>query len=394
MNNWELTVPMYRSRQSEDKISFSTQYKQKINSRNNFSLGVVVEHYTIDYLDSVKNTDIQEFQEIINTKANMQLYRAYAQWQHKLNDRLSAVIGLNFQHFALNNESAFEPRIGIKWDMNDKQSLSFGYGKHSQMQPKIIYYTITHDTINNVDFTTNEDVKFTRAEHLVLGYDYLINQNFRIKVETYYQRLYRVPVKESFPEFSMINTGDFFGIPQEDSLINEGTGRNYGIELTLEKFLSKGYYFLFTASVFDSKYKGYDGTLRNTAFNGNYVFNLLGGYEFSLKNNRMLTIDMKTVWAGGRRYVPIDEVLSTIENSEERNWILAYHNKYDDYFRTDLRIGFKKNGRKTSQEWAIDLQNLTGFQSLFMEGWDPAESKVYTVYQQGFYPMFLYRIQF
>ncbi len=394
MNNWELTVPMYRGRQSEDKISFSTQYKQKINSRNNFSLGVIVDQYTIDYLDSVKNTDIQEFQETINTRANMSLYRAYAQWQHRFSDQLSAYAGLNFQHFALNNESALEPRIGMKWSISTKQSLSFGYGKHSQMQPKIIYYSFTHDTVNNIDFTTNEDVKFTRAEHLVFGYDYLINRDFRIKVETYYQRLYRVPVKESFPEFSMINTGDFFGIPQEDSLINKGTGRNYGIELTVEKFLSKGYYFLFTASVFDSKYKGYDKVLRNTAFNGNYVFNLLGGYEFNLRKNRMLTIDMKVVWAGGRRYVPIDEALSGIENSEERNWNLAYDNKYDDYFRTDLRIGYKVNGKRTSQEWAIDLQNLTGFQSLFMEGWDAAESKKYKVYQQGFVPMFLYRIQF
>lgn len=393
-NNWELTIPMYRSRQSEDKISFTTQYKQKINARNNFNLGIIIDRYAIDYLDSVKNTDIQQFQEIINTRAGMSLYRAYGQWQHKFNDRLSAVAGLNFQHFAMNNESALEPRFSMRWSINTKQSLSFGYGKHSQIQPKIIYYTITHDTINNTDFTTNEDVKFTRADHFILGYDYLINKDFRIKIESYYQRLYSVPIKESFPEFSMINTGDFFGIPQEDSLVNKGTGRNFGIELTVEKFLSKGYYLLFTASIFDSKYKGYDKILRNTAFNGNYVFNLLGGYEFSLSRNRMLTVDMKTVWAGGRRYVPIDEALSQIENSEERDWNLAYENKYDDYFRTDLRIGFKVNGKKTSQEWAIDLQNLTGFQSLFMEGWDPAENKIYTVYQQGFYPMFLYRIQF
>jgi outer membrane receptor protein involved in Fe transport len=192
----------------------------------------------------------------------------------------------------------------------------------------------------------------------------------------------------------MINTGDFFGIPQEDSLINKGTGRNYGAELTVEKFLGNGYYFLFTASVFDSKYKGYDDVLRNTAFNGNYVFNLLGGYEFSLKKERMLTVDMKAVWAGGRRFVPIDEALSAIEQAEERDWNLAYHDKYNDYFRTDLRIGLKINGKKTCQEWAIDLQNLTGFRSLFMEGWDAAENEKYTVYQQGFYPMFLYRIQF
>jgi hypothetical protein len=394
MNNWELTVPMYRSRQSEDKMSFSTQYRQKINSRNNFSLGVIIDRYSIDYLDSVMNSDIQEFQEIVNTRANMTLFRAYAQWQHKFSDQLSAYAGLNFQHLGLNGESVIEPRLSMKWSINPKHAFSLGYGKHSQMQPKIIYYTLTHDTINNIDFTTNEDLKFTRADHFVLGYDYLINKDFRIKIESYYQRLYRVPVKESFPEFSLLNTGDFFGIPQEDSLVNKGTGRNYGIELTVEKFLSKGYYFLLTASVFDSKYKGYDNILRNTAFNGNYVFNLLGGYEFSLRKNRMLTLDMKTVWAGGRRYVPIDEALSRIENSEERDWNHAYHDKYDDYFRTDFRIGLKINGRKTSQEWALDLQNLTGFQSLFLEGWDAAEQKIYTVYQQGFVPMMLYRIQF
>lgn len=394
LNNWELTVPMYRSRQSEDKMSFSTQYRQKINSRNNFSLGVIIDRYSIDYLDSVMNSDIQEFQEIVNTRANMTLFRAYAQWQHKFSDQLSAYAGLNFQHLGLNGESVIEPRLSMKWSINPKHAFSLGYGKHSQMQPKIIYYTLTHDTVNNIDFTTNKDVKFTRADHFVLGYDYLINKDFRIKIESYYQRLYRVPVKESFPEFSLLNTGDFFGIPQEDSLVNKGTGRNYGIELTVEKFLSKGYYFLLTASVFDSKYKGYDNILRNTAFNGNYVFNLLGGYEFSLRKNRMLTLDMKTVWAGGRRYVPIDEALSRIENSEERDWNHAYHDKYDDYFRTDFRIGLKINGRKTSQEWALDLQNLTGFQSLFLEGWDAAEQKIYTVYQQGFVPMMLYRIQF
>ncbi|NOT38584.1 MAG: HAMP domain-containing histidine kinase, partial [Saprospiraceae bacterium] len=42
----------------------------------------------------------------------------------------------------------------------------------------------------------------------------------------------------------------------------------------LEKFYSKGYYFLFTTSIFESKYKASDGILRNTAFNGNYVVNL------------------------------------------------------------------------------------------------------------------------
>ena len=355
--------PMYRARESENKVSFSTQYKQKLNSKNNFSLGLIIDYYYINYLDSSRFDDVI-FRRTIDTKADMMLNRLYAQWQHRFSDDLTIYGGVNSQYFGLNHQLVVEPRMSIKWSLDKKQSLSFGYGQHSQIQPKIIYYTITNDTINHLSFTTNKDVKFTQAHHFVIGYDYLIN------------------------------TGDFFGLPQEDSLVNKGTGRNYGVELTVEKFLSKGYYFLFTASIFDSKYRGYDGILRNTAFNGNYVFNLLGGYEFTLSRNRMLTVDAKTVWAGGRRYVPIDETISAAGNSEERDWSLAYNNKYDDYFRTDLRIGFKINGKKSSQEWAVDLQNITGFQSLFMEGWDSVKKEKYYTYQQGFFPMFLYRIRF
>ena len=228
----------------------------------------------------------------------------------------------------------------------------------------------------------------------MLGYDYLINKNFRMKAETYYQYLYHIPVAASSPEFSLINAGDFFGIPLEDSLVNKGTGQNYGLELTVEKFLSNGYYFLFTASVFDSKYKGYDGIQRNTAFNGNYVFNLLGGYERNIGTKTMITVDLKTVWAGGRRYVPVNVEESIQSGSEVRDWNRAYDFKYDDYFRTDLRIGLKRNGKRVCQEWGLDLQNITGFRSVFMEGFDAQAGETYTVYQQGFAPMFLYRIQF
>jgi len=65
--------------------------------------------------------------------------------------------------------------------------------------------------------------------------------------------------------------------------MNEGTGENYGLEFTLERFFSKGYYVLGTASLFQSTYKGSDGIERSTAFNGQYVLNLLGGKEFRLK---------------------------------------------------------------------------------------------------------------
>jgi hypothetical protein len=242
--------------------------------------------------------------------------------------------------------------------------------------------------------TTNEDLKFTRSNHYVLGYNYLLNKDFRVKIETYYQYLHNVPVAESSPEFSMLNMGGEFGMQGVDSMVNTGTGRNYGVELTMEKFLNKGYYILFTTSLFDSKYRGYDDTLRNTAFNGNYVFNLLAGYEKKLGAKCMMTFDIKTVWAGGKRYIPINLSESRRLKEEVRDYSRAYEDRYDDYFRTDLRIGFKINGRRVSQEWGLDLQNVTGFQSIFAQGYDAEKDEIYTTYQRGFMPMMLYRIQF
>lgn len=393
-NNAELFIPWVRSKQIEDKISISTQFRHKLSAHDNYSFGAILDFFFVDYLDSIYDSDYSRFITRTDIQGELNLFRAYAQWQHKFSEQFMAYGGLHTQYFNLNKEIVFEPRLNLQWKISPKQTLSAGFGKHSQLQPKVVYFIREYDEINNTYFTTNQNLSFTKSDHYVLGYNYLVSKDFRFKVEGYYQNLYDIPVKKSFPEFSMINAGADFAIPQEDSLINEGSGINYGLEFTTEKFLSHGYYFLFTASVFNSKYRGYDQILRNTAFNGNYVFNLLSGYEYKINEKSMLTFDIKLVWAGGKHYVPIDLEKSQQEKKDIRNWNLAYNHKYDDYFRTDLRIGFKLNGRKITQEWALDLQNISGYQSIFMEGYDVEKKEPYTIYQQGFFPMMLYRIQF
>ncbi len=108
----------------------------------------------------------------------------------------------------------------------------------------------------------------------------------------------------------------------------------------------------------------------------------------------MFTIDLKAVLAGGKRYLAIDRQKSIDKREDVRDWSTAYEKKYDPYFRTDLRFGLKRNRKSFSQEWGIDLENVTGFRSIFMESFDVTKSEIYKVYQQGFIPMFLYRMQF
>ncbi len=393
-NSGNISMPFFRGHQSETKVSASTRFIFKPNSNNHLSAGITYDHYFVNFIDSIYKFEHQRFINQTDVNANLGLIRGFTQWQHSFNAKLTAYAGVHSLYFKQSKEWVWEPRASLKYSFAHQQSLSAGYGKHSQIQPKLVYFIESYIPEDDSYYRSNEKIKMTRANHYVLAYEKILGQDFRLKLESYYQELYKVPVKKDFPEFSLINAGDNFAVPDEDSLVNKGTGYNYGLELTLEKFLSNGYYFLLTTSLFDSKYKGYDGIERNTAFNGNYVMNVLGGYEFEIGRQNMITLDVKTVWAGGRRYVPIDLEESIKTGTPEYDWSNAYKNRYNDYFRTDLRIGFKMNRKKYSQEWAIDLQNISAYKSIFTEGYDAEKQETYKIYQQGFLPMFLYRIQF
>lgn len=386
--------PVYRGNQTESRFSFSTQLRHKVNSNANFIVGLMADRFYVDFVDSVMTDEYQKFITITDADGMLELIRGYGQWQHRFGKGFTGNAGVHVQYVLLNDEVSVEPRLGMTWQVTPRQSLSAGFGMHSQMQPKEIYFVQTYHSDTDTYSLSNEELKMTRSNHFVAGHQYLLNSHFRIRTELYYQQLYNVPVREGSPTLSLVNAGDFFSAPKANNLINEGKGRNLGAELTVERFLNKGWYFLFTASLFDSKYTGHDQVWRNTAFNGNYVFNLLGGYEMKVGTKGTFTVDLKTVWAGGKRYIPIDAVASKEQAKEVRDVDNSYASKYADYFRTDLRLGYRINHKKFSQEWAIDLQNITGYQSIFMEGWDVVKEEVYQVYQQGFMPMFLYRIQF
>jgi len=177
-------------------------------------------------------------------------------------------------------------------------------------------------------------------------------------------------------------------------LVNHGKGRNYGLELTLEKTFSRGYYFLATVSLYNSKYTGSDKVWRNSAFNGQYVGNLLGGKEWKINEKNSFSADLKLALAGGRPYIPVD-----LEKSRETGWEVtdknrSYEDRLKSYFRIDLKLTYKQNGKKMAQEWFIDFQNVTNTKNIFSKYYDARTQKIKTSYQVGFYPNFNYRIEF
>ena len=146
--------------------------------------------------------------------------------------------------------------------------------------------------------------------------------------------------------------------------------------------------------MFESKYKGSDGIERSTAFNSNYVVNALGGKEFKIGKKMSLALDTKVTVAGGQRYTPIDLVESIKRNQEYRDDNLAFSEQFDAYFRWDFKITISQNGSKFSQQFSVDLQNLTNQKNIFAYGYNPKTQIISTTYQRSFFPAVQWKIFF
>jgi len=392
---YEILPPLnyYGDESSEIMYSLSSRISHKMNAKGNLSIGVSADLYNVFYMDSAIMQDYT-YRKLTNTSNELALlYQGFVQFQYKFTDDIVFYSGLHYQLFNLNTSQAFEPRANIKWNMNNKHALSMGFGFHSQLQPRLFYFLETTNPDKSVS-QTNRDLGFSKSNQFVIGYDYSINKDFRLKFETYYQYLFQVPVEKEPSSYSVINYGSDFYSERSDSLINQGTGVNYGVELTLEKFLSKNYYFLITTSLFESRYKASDNVDRNTIFNGNYVVNLLSGYSFKIGKYNALNLDLKIVNAGGRHYIPVDLEKSQLANTRILDYEQAYLPQYPSYFRIDTRISFKLNRSKFNAELAFDLQNITQHQNILLETYDVESGSIKYDYQLGLFYFFLLRFQF
>ncbi len=384
--------PNYRNTSYTIKYSANTTYNKKFNSRNFVNAGFYLDFYNTSFVDSIDN-DGKGFVTLRDYKGQTFLGRGFIQWKHAFSEKLSLNTGFTYQYLILNSSSAPEPRLGLRYEFSKKQSVSFGAGLHSQVQPLYIYFATANLGNGHVQ-ETNRNLDFTRAMHAVVAYDVNLFNSVRIKAELYYQYLYNIPVKAYPNYFSTVNLGADFNSPNVDSLVSKGTGDNYGIELTLEKFYSKGYYFLMTASLFESKYHASDHVYRSTAFNGNYVFNVLGGKEFKIKEKHILALDVKVTYAGGKRYIPIDLTASILAQSEVRDPAYAYTNQYDPYFRIDVKPSYKLNTKRFTHEISVDIQNVTRHNNIFQQQYDVNTQTINTDYQLKFFVIPQYRLTF
>ncbi|MFC2138913.1 TonB-dependent receptor, partial [Bacteroidota bacterium] len=378
----------------------NVMYSNKINTHNKIKIGIKYTIHIYDYLQSYLPEDAKTLFTVVDFNENVATLQNYISWKYRLNENITIVSGIHNMNVLINNKSTLEPRIAVNWKINRTNSVHIGYGNHSTMESIHHYYTKVEQVDGSV-VEPNTDLDLLKAHHYVVGYEKRFNGNFMAKVELYYQYIYNIPVEDvDTSYFATINEGlDYRYV----DLVNEGTGKNYGVEVTFERFFANDYFFLVNASLFNSTYKSLEGMERNTMYNKKYLGNILYGKEFQnlgQNKNKTLAINSKLFIQGGQRFTPLlrdDDGNLIVDPENNRFWDYeqAYEAYLDNVYQINVSISYKINKLKATHEIFLDLQNLTNYKGRTYEYYDESEpGNIGYASQFGFFPNLMYRVYF
>ncbi len=349
-------IPTSDAARNNYRITLQSTLNSYVNRRHFNKTGFYINGlmYDLDIDHAIDET--APLRKIAEERGRSMRYQFYTQSQFDLSSRLKLNAGFHSQYFQLNKELTFEPRVSLDYALSELSNVAIAYGLHSQTE-SLGFYFIKDDLGNE----PNRDLKLMKSHHIVISYRNQLSQHINLRVEPYYQYLTDVPVSpDSY--ISTLNTQDnvFF----DEVLVSEGTGRNVGVDFTLEQYLHNGFYALLTASVFDSKYTAADGIERNTRLNKNYVGNVVVGKEWQVgrgKNNTF-SANVRLNYLGGNREEAIN-VTSSIEEDrivfEEVGDDISFTNRLQDVPIYSFTLSYRKNKPKFSSVWSLQILNAS-----------------------------------
>lgn len=349
-------IPQSKIQVANTNLILSSFINKTFSQKHTNKTGILITGMMYDILLNKSFAPDAPTQEIVNSNGRSTLLSAYSSSAVSLSEKLVMNIGVNAQWFTLNNHYTVEPRLGFRYQLKQNHAVGIAYGLHSRLEQLNYYF---NNSLTTGASAVNKNLDFTKSNHFVLSYDWNVTDLVHIKVEPYYQQLFSVPVMAN-SSFSFLNLqGDWFFA---EKLQNTGGGRNYGIDLTLEKYISKGYYFLLSGSLFESKYKGGDGVWRDTRFNRNYVCNFLIGKEWKMgKNNQnTLSVNTRATYQGGNRYSPINEAATLSSEAVVFDESNAFSQQSDPALNVHFTASFKINKHKSTREIALKILNISG----------------------------------
>jgi hypothetical protein len=387
----QLRRPAYRG---------SLTYLHKFNARSKVQVGSKYTLFDARFEQNRFSNAGSQKVALLDFQENISTIRNFVSWKYRATERLLLVAGLHNMNVLFNQKSTLEPRLALEWRATGGCKVNIGYGRHSNME-SIHHYFAKVKQPNGSVTEPNRDLDLLKADHFVLGFERRLGKNMRAKVEFYYQNLFDLPVENlDTSYFATIVEGlDFRYV----DLVNAGKGRNYGVEITLEKFFSRNYYFLLNGSIYRSKYTPLDGIERNTPFAGDYLVNALAGKEFpglGKRKNQTFALNTRMFFGGGRKIIPLlrdagGNLAVDVAKNQVWDYSRAFETSLDDPYQIQVSMSYKWNKRRATHELFLNLDNVTNNKGRIMEFYDETEpGKVGHMTQFGFFPNLMYRVYF
>ncbi|MEE4197826.1 MAG: TonB-dependent receptor [Bacteroidales bacterium] len=359
-NNPSSLTPKHHINNIEGKATLASVLTHKFNSQTTVKAGVDVSNLYYLLHGDVLDFSTHEYSTFMNGSGNSWMIKAHIQGKYMVSPDISIIAGINSSWFQLSSDFKFEPRVSASWQVHPKHQFSLGYGNHSQTEPLFIYFVSPEDPLPGEKEQPNKDLKRSGAHHFVVGYDWSPTKNYHLKIEPYYQALYDVPVVDGTP-YSMLNFRSDWLFNKK--LENKGTGTNLGVDITLERYLNDGYYFISTLSIYDSEYTGGDGVERKTRYDGGYVFNILGGKEWTIKDKNLLGVNLKFSFLGPHWYYPVDPDASHLAGDIIYDDTQPFNDRYSNLETiTDITLTYRINNQNYASVWAFQIKNILGKQ--------------------------------
>ncbi len=351
--------------------------------------GLTVQQLFYDLHLRYAPNDVPPLVPLVQGDGNSTLLQFYTQSKVDLSRRTTLNAGLHAGYFALTGHYTLEPRVSLRQALPGDQAIKVGYGLHSQIEDLRLYF-IEQASPDGV-IRPNRKLDFTKAHHLVLGYERPLRADTRLNAEVYYQYLFDVPVVPD-SSFSMLNWEQDWTF--DGRLVNQGAGKNYGVDLTLERFFSNGYYYLLTGSLFDSRYRGGDGVWRETRFDQQFAANALFGKEYTIgRSGNLLGINGRLMAMGGRRYSPIDHAASIERQEVVFDESRAFTERKSGIFIVDLTLTYRRNHRRFSDVWALQVKNVLGVKDTYFD-YNFQTNRVEEVKEGYPVPVLSYKVEF
>lgn len=315
-----------------------------------------------------------------------QLIQPYAQLRLRPGDRFTVILGVHAMFLTLNDRASVEPRLGLRYQFSEKQSVSLAWGLHSRMLPLGNYFT----RIGGRE--VNRDANFVRAMHLVGGFDQILGRGLRLHAEVYWQKSYDVPVAPG-SSWSILNTIDGFA---KRALVNTGSGENAGLDLSLEKSFAGGTFFILGGSLSRSRYTDAQGREFPTVFDSGVSATFMGGKEWEFRNVSVVQLGFKVLYNGGQRLTPLlpGQPVNRYSPEPLLDESRAFGERVAPYFRPDLRLAFRKNNPRAAWSLALDVQNVIHRRNLdpLTRNYDPDRNEWVYREQSGLTPVLSFQL--